>query len=146
MTRTETKPRPAIAARRVGYVVAVLVNVALAYLINVQPGWEDMSFLTEDTSKVLWVVNLSLAASVVANLIYMIHDDRRVKALGDIVTTAVGLVAAARIWQSFPFDFSDFAVDWSYVVRGLLIVAIVGSVIGLTVQLGTVLRGLRIGG
>ena len=146
MTRTETKPRPAIAARRVGYVVAVLVNVALAYLINVQPGWEDMSFLTEDTSKVLWVVNLSLAASVVANLIYMLHDDRRVKALGDIVTTAVGLVAAARIWQSFPFDFSDFAVDWSYVVRGLLIVAIVGSVIGLTVQLGTVLRGLRIGG
>jgi len=92
MTRTTTKPRPANATRRAGYVVAVLVNAALVYVFNVQPGWEDMSFLTQDTSQVLWWVNLSLTAGIVANLLYLIHDARRVKALGDVVTTALGLV------------------------------------------------------
>jgi len=133
-------PGPRTAARRAGYVVAVLVNAALVYVINVRPGWEDISFLTQDTSQVLWWVNVSLTVGIVANLLYLIHDVRRVQALGEIVTTAVGLVAAARVWQVFPFDFSDFAVDWSYLIRVLLIVAIVGSVIGLAVQVGTLLR------
>jgi hypothetical protein len=55
----------------------------------------------------------------------------RVRSLGDLVTTGIGLAAAIRIWQVFPFDLSS---GWSAAVRVLLVVAIGGSCIALVVQ------------
>lgn len=48
---------------------------------------------------------------MVANLVYLLHDPRWLKALGDVVTTAVGLVAVLRMWAVFPFDFGDSSFD-----------------------------------
>jgi hypothetical protein len=49
MTLTEPTRRPPVVTRRVGYVVAVVVDAALLYLVNVWPGWQAVSLLTEDT-------------------------------------------------------------------------------------------------
>jgi hypothetical protein len=40
----------------------------------------------------------------------------------------------------FPFDFSGWSFDWSSLVRVVLAMAIVGSAIGLLVQLVALLR------
>ena len=40
------------------------------------------------------------------------------KSLGDLATTGIGLTAAIRVWQVFPFDLSS---GWSTAVRVLLV-------------------------
>ena len=134
MTLTETaSKRPAVGDRRVGYVVAVLVNAAVLYAVNVWPGWQALPFLTQDMRLVLGLVNASMLVSIVANMAYFAADPRWLKALWDIATTAVGIAALVRMWQVFPFDFSGSSFDWALVVRVAMGVAIGGSAIALVV-------------
>lgn len=132
--------RPPTATRRVGYAVAVLVNAALLYAANVWPGWETIPFLTEDTERVIRLVNASIMVGLAANIVYLVRDPRWLKALGDVVTTTVGLAALVRIWQVFPFDLDSSGFDWPLAVRILLGIAIVGSVIGILAGLTTFVR------
>jgi hypothetical protein len=135
------KARPSPVARRIGYVIGAAVNVALLYAVHVWPGWQAVPFLTEDTRQVLGLVTLSLIAGLVANIIYIAYDAPRWKALGDLVTTAIGVAVMVRVWQVFPFAFTDTTLDWPLVVRVVLVVGIVGAVIGMIVQLVTLVRG-----
>ena len=144
MTLTETaSKRPAVGDRRVGYVVAVLVNAAVLYAVNVWPGWQALPFLTEDMRLVLGLVNASMLVSIVANMVYFVADPRWLKALGDIVTTAVGIAALVRMWQVFPFDFSGSSFDWALVVRVAMGVAIGGSAIALVVAFVSFVKSVR---
>jgi hypothetical protein len=140
MTLTSPTRRPSVAVRRAGYVVAILVNTALLYVVNVWPGWQTLSFLTEDTRQVLGLVNLSMVAGLVANVVFLAHDAPWLKALGDLVTTGIGLAALIRVWQVFPFDFRGSSFDWALLARFVLAVAIVGSAIGMVVQFVSLLR------
>ena len=132
-SRRRTKARPSRAARRFGYVVAIVLNAAMLYAINVWPGWDVVPFLTDDTVDVLEVVNASIVATMAANLVYVFRDPPRVKALGDVVTTVVGLVAMVVIWRVFPLDLSS---GWETVARALLAIGIVGS--GIAIVTGIV--------
>jgi hypothetical protein len=88
---------------------------------------------------VLWLVNLSLAAGVAANLVYLVYESPWLKSLGDLATTGIGLVAAIRIWRVFPFDLSS---GWSTAMRVLLAIAIAGYCIALVVQMVALARWL----
>lgn len=139
-TRTP-RSRPTPAARRAGYVVAIVVNAALLYLVNRWPGWEAVPFLTDTTVLVIGLVNASLVVGVVANLVYLVADPPRLRSLGDLVTTSVGLAAIVRIWQVFPFDVTG--TPWEAVLRVLLALAAFGSGVGIIVALVGVVRGRR---
>src|SRR5690349_3794424 len=107
MTQAVRTERPTVNARRFGYVLGALINAAILWVVNVWPGWEAVPFLTEDTRLVLWLVNAGIASNIAANVIYLISDAAWIKALGGMLTTAVGLVALVRTYQVFPFDFDD---------------------------------------
>ncbi|HEY7719895.1 MAG TPA: hypothetical protein VH915_14125, partial [Pedococcus sp.] len=137
MTATAPRTRAPTASRRLGYLVAVAVNGVLVYLLNVSPGWQAVPFLTDETPQVLGVVNASLLAGVVANLIYLVRDPRWLRAVGDLVTTAIGLAAMVRIWQVFPLQFEEQGVPWETIARVLLAIGIVGSAIAIVAALVT---------
>jgi hypothetical protein len=137
----KTTKRPSAAARRTGYVFAVLVNAALLLGINVWPEWDVLPFLSNDFSQVLVLVNVTLVVSVVANVVYLFKDTTRVKSLGDVVTLSVGLAAMVQIWQVFPFDFGGSTFDWSLVFRIFLGLGIVGSAIAIVVALVSLVTG-----
>lgn len=141
MTVTTTPRRPTVAARRSGYGVAITINAVLLYAINVSPGWDVVPFLTADTTHVLGWVNASIVAGIIANSLYLLVDRRWFKALGEIVVTAIGLVALARLWRVFPFAFDDEGVPWHLIVRWVLGIGMVGSVIGMIANLVPFLRG-----
>jgi hypothetical protein len=142
MTITAVPKRPAVGARRAGYVVGVVVNAAILYGANVWPGWQVLPFLTQDMSTVMQLVNASLVVNLVANIVYVLADPRWLKALGDVVTTTVGLAALVQIWQVFPFDFGASAFDWGLVVRIMLGLAIFGSAIAIVVALVSFLKNV----
>jgi hypothetical protein len=131
-TATPTPSTPTRRSRRAGYVASVVVNLLLLIAINVRPGWSAVPFLTDATALVIPVVNLSLVAGTVANLIYAINDPPLVRSLGDCITTTIAFVVVVRLWQVFPFDVSD---GWQIVFRvGLLVVGF-GCAIGAVVCL-----------
>lgn len=132
--------RPSLASRRFGYLSAAAINVAMWWLLNHWPGWQELSFLTARTIDVLWLVNLSLGVGVAVNLVYTVKDPPWLRALGELLSAAVGLVAAGRVWQVFPFDFSGYSVNWAVLARVALVVAIAGCIIGMLVQLVALTR------
>ena len=140
MTTTATRRRPSVAARRGGYLVAAAANSALLYLTFVQPGWRAVPFLTEETPRVLGWYTLSLIAGLACNLLYVAYDHAWARALGDLVTTVLGLAVLVRVWQVFPFDFGGSSVDWPMIVRTALVLAIAGTVIGVVVRLRAPVR------
>jgi hypothetical protein len=141
-TRRPTR-HPGTAARRFGHAVAVVVNAAMLYVVNVWPGWDSLWFLTADTTKVLGLVNASIVAGIVANAVYILHDTGRLRSLGDLVTTSVGLAAMVVIWQVFPFDFGEAGFDWELVVRIALGVGIIGSAVAIMAHLVSLVTDSR---
>lgn len=141
--RTRARQRPGPAARRFGYVVAALVDLALLYAVNVWPGWDVLPFLTSDTTEVLTLVNASLVAGAAANGLHLLRDPRRLRSFGDACTTAIGVAAMVALWRVFPFDFGDAGFDWSLVVRIVLGLGIVGGAIGIVTSLVSLLSDSR---
>jgi hypothetical protein len=143
MTTDAREPRSQTSAgyRRIGYVVAILVNAAVLYAANQWPGWDVLPFLSDTTPEVLGIVNVSLVVGIILNAVYIAADPPRLRALGDVVTMSIGIAVLARIWQVFPFDFGDPSSPWETVVRVLLVLGIVGSGIGIVVALVTLIRG-----
>lgn len=142
MSTRRNPRRPGTAARRFGYLVAVLVNGGLLYAANVWPGWEAVPFLTSETHQVLGLVNASILVSAAVNLVYLVTDPRWLRALGDVVTTGVGIAALVRIRAVFPFTFTDTTLDWTLVANVLLVVGIVGSAIGIVAALVAFVRSV----
>ena len=139
-SRRPVKRRPGVAARRFGYLVAVVLNAVLLYAVNVWPGWAAVPFLTADAAVVIGLVNASIIVNLFANAAYLIIDPPWFKSLGTVLTSGVGFLAAARIWQVFPFDFGGVAFDWAFVARIALAVAMIGCVIGAITGVVALLR------
>jgi hypothetical protein len=144
-TKQATKPGrpPSEGSKRGGYLVAVIVNAVLLFLINAHPGWRSVSFLTPAMTQVITLVNACLWAGAIANFIYFLTDPKRLKALGDLVTLSISLAAGIRLLQVFPFAFHGSAAWCSTLVTVLLVIGIVGTCIGLLYSLAMLVRPPR---
>jgi hypothetical protein len=131
---------PRASGRRAGYVAGALANGVLLWLIHVWPGWDVVPFLTGDLTQVLGWIDATLVAGIVVGLAHLARDPAWLTPAGNLVTTAFGLAATARLLQVFPFDLS---AGWATVVRVLLWVGVVGAVVGLLAAVVSLLRLLR---
>ena len=118
-------------ARRLGYGISAAVNLVIAWVVNVWPGWEAVPFLDDATTEVLPLVNLSLLIGFVTNVVYMVADPPWLRALGHVLTAAVSVAVLVRTLRVFPFDFGASASTWEPITRGVLIFLIVASILGL---------------
>lgn len=137
------KAKPTRNQRRFGYTVAILVNAALLGAVNGWPGWQSVPFLTADTSQVLTLLNASLVAGIVSNVLNLVFDADKLKILGELLTSALGAAVLLRTWAVFPFDFQGNAVDWELVTRVFLGFAFAGCCISMIVQLVLLARSSR---
>ena len=138
--RRDVRPRPG--ARRLGYVIAIALNLLFLYLVHRRPGWDVVPILTDDTTRVLAFVDASIVASIAVNVVLLVRDPRAVKALGDITTSVFSLVAMIRIWQVWPFDFSGVWGGWRLLIQLGLGVGIFGVVVGIIAALAVLIRQL----
>ncbi len=125
-----TKPGPSPATRRFGYMVAILVNVALLIAANNLLAWDIFPFLTNGFERVLPILNVSLGAAIAVNLVYLGFDTPWFKSLTQIGLLAISLVVTIRFYQVFPFDFYAYEFDWDLLAEWALILAMVGVGIG----------------
>lgn len=127
------RPRPT-GGRRVGYVVSIALNAVFLYIAHNLLSWEWPGFVTGAWNDVLPVMTVSLAATMAVTFVFIWFDPPWFKSTGNLITTAIGLVVAVRMWQVFPFDFTGYAVDWSGLARFVVGVSIAGMVIGLIAE------------
>ncbi|MEZ5115238.1 MAG: hypothetical protein R2737_03115 [Candidatus Nanopelagicales bacterium] len=141
--RRDRRPRSR-GSRVAGYLIAAAINAALLYAIHVWPGWEAVPFLTDATVDVLPIVDASLIAGIVVNLLYVIGDPRWLRGLGDAVTAVFALAVLVQVWTVFPFTFAG--EGWAWLVRLGLAIGILGSGIGIIVGVVRFLGGIISGG
>ena len=68
------RSRPGATSRGFGYLIAISLNALFLYLVNVQPGWEAVPFLTPDTLQVLGLLHFFIAAGIAVNVAYLVYD------------------------------------------------------------------------
>ena len=130
----EISPDSKKAARRVGYVISVAINVAMLVIVQNILEWGWLPFLTDEFADVVPWISFSLIASIVANVIYQFDDSQTVKSVGQIAVNLISVWVTYTVLTVFPFDFTGYQFDWEIVTRVVLILAIVGSGIGALVE------------
>jgi hypothetical protein len=126
--------------KRFGYVMAAAINGVMLWIAHQLLDWKWPAFLTPEFDDVLPIITVSFVVSIVANLAYALKDGWPTKPVGELVTSVIGFVTALRFWQVFPFEFSGD--DWTWLVRLVLVVAMVGSAMGAIVQLVNLAKGV----
>ena len=135
------KPQP---AKWTQYVAAIVVNAALIVIANQIVNWDVLTFLTADFNRVLWLINVSLGATILVNALFLFFDPKWFISLCRAVTSSLALVATIRMLQVFPFDFAEYpSFDWALLVRVILIITIVATSITILAEL--VRAGLAFG-
>lgn len=128
--------------KRFGYVLAALINVALVYVVHNLLDWDVAPFLTADFDRVVPIVTVSLIATAVFNLIYVLYDPRWFKSLSQIGLLGISIAATAKMYQVFPFDFSAYEFDWETLTRVVMIIAIVGAAVGIITEFAKLARAV----
>lgn len=129
--RRETAPRPSVGARRFGYIISIAVNLVLLYLANGVPNW-DVPLITNDWPDVLWIVNLSLEATIVANLVFLAYDPRWFRHGVQIILNALSIVVIFTLYRVFPFDLGQ--EQYNQIARLALLAGIVAVGIAVIVE------------
>ena len=125
--------------RRLGHVVTVLVNVFFLVVLNLWPGWGVLPFLTPQMSEVISVLNLSLIVGALLQIALLVNDGPRLRLFAEAATSAMSALVLSRLLVVFPFDVATASIDWSWPLRVLLGLALLGSLIGTAVALGRLL-------
>ncbi len=130
----EIPPETRRKGRQAGYVIAIVVNLVMLVVAQNILEWGWAPFLTSDFASILPWVSFSLIASMAMNAIYLLDDRPDVKSLGQMTLNLISLIVTYRIWQVFPFDFSAYDFNWDLLTHVILILAFVGSGVGLAAE------------
>jgi hypothetical protein len=129
-----TAPQVPRAARRAGYVIAIAVNAVLIWVVNHLVEWDVLPWLTDDFSRVVPLLMVSLIASIVVNVAYLTYDAAWFKSITQIVLLSISMAVMIRMYAVFPFDFSAYDFNWDTTARVVMIIVMVALAIGIVVE------------
>jgi hypothetical protein len=137
--RMEQQSSPAVKPfafpKQVEYGINIVFNAVFLVIVNNILEWGFLPWLTQDFSKLVWLFNISLTATIIANVIFFFFNADWFASLVKFFLNIIGLVLAVRMLQVFPFDFSGYTFDWAVIMRIGLILGIVGTAVGILVEL-----------
>lgn len=137
MTDLRSARTPTATGRVLVHLLGALVNVLVLLAIHAWPGWDVLPFLTDETPRVLGVLDAALVAGIVVHLVQLVRGPGWLGPAGLVVTSAFGAAVCAWVFQVFPFDLSG---GWETLARVLLVVGVVGSSIGAVAALVSLVR------
>ena len=130
-----SKPLRSRATREAEYVIAIVINAAVIYVIHHLLEWEWAPFLTEDFARLLPIMTVALGATIVANVIYMVYDPVWFKSISQVGLLILNAFVTAGVWDVFPFDFSAYSFAWAGLARAVLAVTFVAIILGIIAEL-----------
>jgi len=136
---SKRRARAPAAARRFGYAIGLVANIALIVVTVNVVDWGWPAFITEDFESLTTIIVFSLVLSSAVNLTYMFYDPLWWKAVGDAITAAAALAVVWRALVVFPIRFESG--PWAGAARAIMIVACVGLVASLIDGAVKLIRG-----
>ncbi len=130
MSKRKRAPRP---ARMFGYMVAIAVNAILWYVFHNLQRWDLPFILAEQFPRVLTAVDLSLGATMVANVIFLAYDPPWFRRIGQAALSLLSLNAMFAMYRVFPFDFGSAGANQT--IRSLMVLGMIAAGIGAVVEL-----------
>jgi hypothetical protein len=118
-------------ARQFGYVVSIIVNIALLYIANNFLNW-NIPFLTKDFTQCLWAVNLSLGVTIFINFIFIFFDRKWFTNLMQAFGNVFAFISGFIFWRVFPLNLS---ISMARIVNFALIIALGAIVLSTMIEL-----------
>lgn len=123
--------------RKIGYIVSIILMLVFLYVLRHLREW-GVTFLNEDFEKCLFYIELSIYASIAAQVLFLLYDNRWFRHLVQGIANVFSALSVIMIYVIFPFDFGD--ADWvKWIKIGLLIVFGI-TVISIIVE---IVKGIR---
>jgi hypothetical protein len=109
------------------YIGVIIINAILMWVFANLLNW-GVPFLTSDYSRVLWAIDLSLATTILANILFLIFDPGWFRHLMQTGLNIIAIIVGIIILLIFPFTFAG--ESWAIWVKIALIIIMVGIGIG----------------
>ncbi|MFA5927238.1 MAG: hypothetical protein WCT32_04085 [Patescibacteria group bacterium] len=138
--RFNSSPKNKRKNRTIEYIVAIVINIVLIAIWGRLPQW--LPFITDSFAAVLPLFYISFAATIAANMLFLVYDEVLFKATIKAALNILSIVVLITLDYVFPFDFSAYpGSEWEIVARIVLVVSIIGTVIGTVVESLQILFG-----
>ncbi|MBC7118930.1 MAG: hypothetical protein H5T36_00600 [Methanobacteriaceae archaeon] len=110
------------------FIGAIIINLILLYLINNILSWK-LSFILISFKDVIPILNIVVIANITANILYIVYKEEWFWSLSQVALNVISYIMLSTIYRVFPFYFKNIYVY--YMVRGLLIVAMIVTLIAI---------------
>lgn len=114
-----------------GFIGAIIVNIIFLYIVNNLLNW-NIFFIAPTWTQVLFILNLSIVANILANIGFLIYQRGWFRTLVQIILNIIGFVVVYELYVVFPFIIQT---EWIAIgLKLLLILAVIGLVISTIIE------------
>lgn len=120
------------------YFVAIIFNLIFLYIVNNLLNWH-VYFVLNTFNDVLWIINLSVIATIIGNVLLLLYSPERFRHVMKIILNIFAFVAVYFVYVVFPFNFYNSFYNWAFGI--LLILAMIGIIIAIIVEIYLLVTG-----
>lgn len=113
------------------FIGAIIVNIIVLYVVNNLLSWH-LGFILPSFKDVLWILNISIGATIIANIIFLLYHPGWFRSIVQIILNILGFLVCYYLYTIFPFIFSH--ASYTIVLKILLILGMVGVIIASIVE------------
>ncbi len=124
--------------RKGEYVAAIIFGLIFLYIVNNLLNW-NIYFITNALNEVLWIVNLSIIATIIGNIFLLVYDPDWFRHIIKIIINIITLISTYFVYIVFPFNFYSSFLNWGLSI--FLILIMIGIVIAIIVEFYLLVTG-----
>lgn len=113
--------------RRGEYITSIIFNLIFLWIVNKIPEWK-LSFIRDNFSAVLWILNMNLLIQIGGNTLMLLIDHPAIRYLSRMILEASGFITMIVLFFIYPFNFSHLH-HLAWIDKVLPILLIIGMVI-----------------
>jgi len=121
-----------------GYLGAIIVSIIFFYIVNNLLNWH-IYFVTNAFNEVLWIINLSILATIIGNGLLLFYSPIRFIHSVKIIINIISFIAVYKVYEVFPFNFYNSFYNWGFNI--LLVLGMIGIVIATIVEIYLLITG-----
>ena len=120
------------------YITAIIFNLIFLYIVNNLINWQ-VYFITNAFNEVLWIINLSIIATIIGNALLILYNPKRFRHVMKIILNIFAFIAVYFVYKVFPFNFYNSFYNWGFNI--LLILAMIGITIAIIIEFYLLVTG-----
>ena len=127
-------------AKKSEFIGAIVANIIILYIVNNLLSW-NLTFIASSFQEVLWIFNISICATISANIIFLAYHPGWFRSLVQIILNILGFLVCYYLYTIFPFVFSQAA--YTIAVKIILIVGMIAVIIASLVEVSRLILRIK---